>query len=66
MAMTSAPGTIYPLLIGLEKKGYLRATRVRDGRSLRRIYRATPRGMSALKAARAKVRELFSELIEGE
>ena len=60
-----SPGTLYPILHGLEKKGYLRASAVRNGKSLRKVYRATPRGRAALEAAKTKVRELFSELIEG-
>jgi DNA-binding PadR family transcriptional regulator len=60
-----SPGSLYPLLHGLEKKGYLRPTVHRRGRSLRKIYRATPLGRSALAAAKSKVRELFRELIEG-
>ncbi len=58
-------GTLYPLLHGLEKRGYLRSTERRNGKSLRKIYRATPLGRRALKAAKIKVRELFGELIEG-
>lgn len=60
-----SPGTLYPLLHGLEKKGYLRATERRSGKSLRKVYRATPIGKKALAAAKIKVRELFRELIEG-
>lgn len=60
-----SPGTLYPLLHGLEKKGYLRATQVRNGKSLRHVYRATPLGRKALAGAREKVRELFGEMIEG-
>jgi DNA-binding PadR family transcriptional regulator len=60
-----SPGTMYPILHGLEKKGYLRSSDFRDGRVRRRVYKATPAGRKALKAARQKVRELFSELIEG-
>ncbi len=60
-----SPGTLYPLLHGLEKKGYLRATERRSGKSLRKVYRATPLGKKALAAAKNKVRELFRELIEG-
>src|SRR6202162_534340 len=52
-------GSLYPLLHGLEKKGYLRATTVRNGKSLRKLYRATPLGRKALLAAKHKVRELF-------
>ena len=61
-----SPGTLYPLLHGLEKKGYLRATEQRRGKTLRKVYRATPRGRKALAAAKSKVRELFGELIEGQ
>ena len=57
-------GTLYPLLHGLEKKGYLRSTVDRSGKSARKVYRATPLGRKALKAAKVKVRELFGELIE--
>ena len=60
-----SPGTLYPLLHSLEKKGYLRSRERRNGKSLRKIYRATPRGRTALSAAKSKVRELFRELIEG-
>ena len=58
-------GTLYPLLHGLERKGYLSGTEYRDGKSLRTVYRATPSGQRALQAAKEKVRELFNELIEG-
>jgi PadR family transcriptional regulator PadR len=60
-----SPGSLYPLLHSLEQKGYLRATQRRNGKSLRKVYRATPRGRKALTAAKSKVRELFRELIEG-
>jgi DNA-binding PadR family transcriptional regulator len=59
-------GSLYPLLQGLEKKGYLKSTQKRNGRSLRRLYRATARGRKALAAAKSKVRELFHELVEGD
>ena len=60
-----SPGTLYPLLHGLEKKGYLRAAELRSGKSRRKVYRATPLGRNALHAATGKVRELFRELMEG-
>jgi PadR family transcriptional regulator PadR len=60
-----SPGTMYPILHGLEKRGYLKATDFRVGRVRRRLYRATPAGKRALKAAKQKVRELFGELIAG-
>jgi DNA-binding PadR family transcriptional regulator len=61
-----SPGSLYPLLQGLEKKGYLRSSEQRNGRSLRRVYRATALGRKALAASKGKVRELFHELIEGD
>jgi PadR family transcriptional regulator PadR len=60
-----SPGSLYPLLHGLEKKGYLRSAERRNGKSLRRIYRATPLGRKALAAAKDKVLELLRELMEG-
>jgi PadR family transcriptional regulator, regulatory protein PadR len=58
-------GTMYPILHGLERKGYLASRNERrDGRE-RRIYRITPLGHRALDVGRTKVRELFGELIEG-
>src|SRR5271163_4218344 len=51
------PGTLYPLLHGLEKKGYLRSVDRRNGKSLRKVYRATPAGRKALAAAKQKVGE---------
>src|SRR5512141_208811 len=59
-----SPGSLYPLLHALERKGYLRSAEIRNGRSLRKQYRATPAGRRALAAAQDKVRELFRELIE--
>lgn len=61
-----SPGTIYPVLHGLELKGYLRSTEERHGKTARRVYRATPKGRTALAAAKEKVRELFGELFEDE
>src|SRR5579862_4932956 len=57
-------GTLYPLLHGLEKKGYLRSSEKRHGQSIRKVYRATPLGRKALEAMKVKVSELFGELNE--
>ena len=57
-------GTLYPILHGLEAKGYLRSINRRNGSKIRRVYRATPAGRRALVASRAKVRELFGEMFE--
>jgi DNA-binding PadR family transcriptional regulator len=57
-------GTLYPILHGLEKKGYLVSTSERrDGRD-RRVYTITALGRNALAVGRDKVRELFGELVE--
>jgi PadR family transcriptional regulator PadR len=59
-------GTLYPLLRGLEMRGYLRSRQVRSGRSIRRVYRATSAGRKALALVREKVKELVGELLEDE
>ncbi len=58
-------GTLYPLLHGLEEKGYLRSAEKRQGKSKRKVYRATSLGRKALTAMKVKVSELFGELNEG-
>jgi DNA-binding PadR family transcriptional regulator len=60
-----SPGSLYPILHGLEKRGYLRSHVERNGKSQRKVYRATASGRRALEAAKLKVHELFHELIEG-
>ena len=57
-------GTLYPILHGLEERGYLSSSEERSGSVARRIYRATAAGENALAAAKVKVRELFGELFE--
>lgn len=59
-------GTLYPILHGLEKRGWLKSKIARSGGTQRRLYSATPAGHKALAAAKAKVRELFGELFEDE
>jgi len=59
-----SPGTLYPMLHGLEAKGYLRSREERDGKRIRRFYLITAAGKRALADARHKVRELFGELFE--
>jgi DNA-binding PadR family transcriptional regulator len=58
------PGTLYPLLHGLERSGLLksRLDQVDGGR--RRVYRITPAGKKALEKAKGKVDELHHELHE--
>jgi PadR family transcriptional regulator PadR len=58
------PGTLYPLLHGLERAGLLKSTLKNVGGRRRRIYRITAAGKTALAAAKAKVDELHEELHE--
>ncbi|HKV24251.1 MAG TPA: PadR family transcriptional regulator [Candidatus Acidoferrum sp.] len=57
-------GTLYPLLNGMEKKGFLRSSRELVDGKFRRMYRATPAGRAALRVAKKRVQELFGELFE--
>jgi|SRR6185436_5291265 DNA-binding PadR family transcriptional regulator len=59
-------GTLYPILHGMERYGYLRSQLIVDGGRQRRVYRATPAGRKALVTARRRVRELFGEMFEHE
>lgn len=61
---TLSAGTLYPLLHGLEHRGYIKSAKRSAGRSVRRVYRITPAGRRAFGVAREKVRELFGELFE--
>lgn len=58
------PGTFYPILHGLEAKGYLRSKKQVVAGKVRRAYTITPRGRLALEEAKLKVRELFDEIFE--
>ncbi len=61
---TMSPGTLYPILHGLESDGLLKVeSRTVEGK-VRKYYRTTKSGNSALKDAQAKVKELFHEVVE--
>jgi DNA-binding PadR family transcriptional regulator len=59
-----SPGTLYPILHGLERKGYLQSSEHRDGKRIRRVYRSTAAGKKALVTAKVKVNELVGEIFE--
>lgn len=59
-----SPGTLYPILHALERKGYLRSKRLYEGSRIRRTYVATAAGRKALANAKQRVSELFGELFE--
>lgn len=59
-----SPGTLYPMLHGMEKAGYLRREdRIVEGK-IRKYYHLTEYGSAALKEAKAKIRELVDEVME--
>ena len=59
-----SPGTLYPILHGMEERGYLSSrSRVEKGK-VRRLYRITPRGRKILRKSEMKIRELFQELLK--
>ena len=59
-----SPGTLYPVLHGLEAAGYLsREDRNVEGK-VRKYYSITEVGSAALSEARALIRELVNEVLE--
>lgn len=57
------PSTMYPILHGLEKNGYLiRHERIVDGK-IRKYYRITADGEQALRDIKTKINELVSEVM---
>ena len=58
------PGTIYPLLHSMERRGWLRMdSEIVEGRK-RKIYKATVEGRKAITLARNRVRKLYEEMFE--
>jgi len=58
-----SPGTVYPMLHGLERDGYLLSRQAKENGRVVRVYRATARGTKALELAKDQIKELFHELI---
>ncbi len=58
------PGTLYPLLHGMEQRGWLRSRKRLVNGHHRRVYLATAAGRRALAHAREQVRELYEEMCE--
>lgn len=56
------PGTLYPLLHGLERSGLLRSELKNVAGHRRRLYKLTAAGRKALDKARVKVDELHHDL----
>jgi DNA-binding PadR family transcriptional regulator len=58
---TLSPGTLYPMLHSLERRGYLKSRKERQGRTYRRLYRATAFGREADRICKVQVRELTGQ-----
>ena len=59
-----SPGTLYPMLHAMERKGYLTSRVQREGSVGRKLYKATRLGKQGLKLAKARVREFIGEAVE--
>ncbi|MFP5236958.1 MAG: PadR family transcriptional regulator [Acidobacteriota bacterium] len=55
-------GTMYPLLHGMERRGWLRSEEQLVSGRKRKVYVATAAGRRALAKAREQVRELYEEM----
>jgi len=60
------PGTMYPLLHSMERRGWLKAQPLIVAGRRRKCYVATRAGRVALNEALERVRELFDEITESE
>lgn len=58
-----SPGTLYPILHGLHKAGYLSVERSVVGGKARKYYRITESGRVALEEVKPKLRELVEEVL---
>jgi PadR family transcriptional regulator, regulatory protein PadR len=61
-----SPGTLYPILHGLERDGFLQSREEIEGNRRRRIYAITDAGHRALILSRVRLWELFKEVFENE
>ena len=57
-----SPGTLYPMLHAMEKRGYLTCRVERLGKTARKLYRATLLGEEGLEEARRRLGELWGEV----
>lgn len=60
-----SPGTMYPILHGMEKSGLLRSASKVVGGKTRKYYKATAKGAKVLAQAKSKIGELVREVIKG-
>jgi PadR family transcriptional regulator, regulatory protein PadR len=58
-----SPGTLYPMLHAMERKGYLTSREAHQGSTRRRLYRATDYGREGLAVAKRQLLELTVEAL---
>jgi DNA-binding PadR family transcriptional regulator len=58
------PGTMYPLLHSMERRGWLKMRIIVISGKRRKCYSATRAGKTALNEAVGRVKELFEEIVE--
>jgi len=56
-----SPGTLYPMLARMARRGWLRASEPRRSKAAR-VYRLTPRGHDVLQRLRQALDELYGEV----
>lgn len=56
-----SPGTLYPMLSRMAKRGWIRATEPTRANGAR-VYRLTPQGAKVLKRVRRSLDELYGEV----
>ena len=61
-----SPGTLYPILHGLERDGFLHSRDEVAGNRRRRIYEITDAGQRVLILSKVRLWELFKEVFERE
>jgi DNA-binding PadR family transcriptional regulator len=61
-----SPGTLYPILHGLERDGFLRSRGEVVGQKRRRVYEITAEGQKTLMLSKARLWELFKEVFDDE
>ena len=61
-----SPGTLYPILHGLERDGFLKSRDEVKGNRRRRIYEITDPGRGVLILSKVRLWELFKEVFERE
>ncbi|MPZ44650.1 MAG: PadR family transcriptional regulator [Betaproteobacteria bacterium] len=59
-----SPGTLYPILHGMEQSGLLKCEHEVVSGKVRKYYTATAKGRRTLEELQGKIKELFGELFE--